>query len=152
MELGAVSADHLVCTPPEDIEALARSETIAVSLPGTPFGLGHHEYTPARAIIDAGGALALATDLNPGTCYCESMQFVIALACRYMRLVPAEAIAAATINSAHAVGLGETVGSLEPGKQADIIILSVPAYQHLGYRFGGNLVSQVIKQGQIVVD
>ena len=152
IELGAVSADHLVCTPPEEIEALARSETIAVALPGTPFGLGHQKYTPARAIIETGGVLALATDLNPGTCYCESMQFMIALACRYMRLTPAEAIAAATINSAHAVGLGQVVGSLEPGKQADILILDVSTYQHLGYRFGSNLVKKVVKRGQVVVE
>ncbi len=151
VELGAVSADHLVCTPPVEIETLARSRTIAVALPGTPFGLGHQEYTPARAIIEAGGALALATDLNPGTCYCESMPFMIALACRYMRLTPVEAIAAATINSAHAVGLGEVVGSLESGKQADILILAVSGYQHLGYRFGSNLVEKVIKRGQVVL-
>jgi len=151
VELGAVSADHLVCTPPQEIEALARSQTIAVALPGTPFGLGHHEYTPARAILQAGGALALASDLNPGTCYCESMQLIIALACRYMRLTPAEAIAATTINSAHALGLGQVVGSLEPGKQADLLILNIPAYQHLGYRFGSNLVHQVLKRGQLVV-
>jgi imidazolonepropionase len=151
VELGAVSADHLVCTPPQEIEALGRSQTIAVALPGTPFGLGQHEYTPARAIIEAGGALALATDLNPGTCYCESMPFMIALACRYMRLSPAEGIAAATVNSAHAVALGKVVGSLEPGKQADILILGVPTCQHLGYRFGSNLVDKVIKRGQVVV-
>jgi len=150
-ELGAISADHLVCTPPEEIEALARSETVAVALPGTPFGLGQREYTPGRAIVEANGVLALATDLNPGTCYCESMQLMIALACRYMRLTPAEAISAATINSAHAVGLGRVVGSLEPGKQADILILDVPTYQHLGYRFGSNLVVKVVKQGQVVV-
>jgi imidazolonepropionase len=151
VELGAVSADHLVCTPPEEIKALGRSQTIAVALPGTPFGLGHNEYTPARAIIEAGGALALATDLNPGTCYCESMPFIIALACRYMRLLPGEAICAATINSAHAVGLGQVVGSLEPGKQADILILDVPIYQHVGYRFGSSLVDKVIKRGQVIV-
>ena len=150
VELGATSADHLVCTPPQEIEALGHSSTIAVSLPGTPFGLGHQAYTPARAIIKAGGSLALATDINPGTCYCESMQFIIALSCRYMRLTPAEAIAAATINSAHAVGLGEVMGSLEPGKQADILILDVPGYQHLGYRFGSNLVRKVVKRGRVV--
>jgi imidazolonepropionase len=149
--LGAVSADHLVCTPPDEIEALGRSETVAVALPGTPFGLGHREYTPARAILEAGGALALATDLNPGTCYCESMQLMLALACRYMGLTPAEAIAAATINGAHALGLGGRLGSLEPGKQADLLILNVPTYQHLGYRFGTNLVEKVVKRGQIVV-
>ncbi|UCC63194.1 MAG: imidazolonepropionase [Anaerolineae bacterium] len=151
IELSAISADHLVCTPQEEIEALARSETVAVALPGTPFGLGQREYTPGRAIVEASGVLALATDLNPGTCYCESMQLMIALACRYMRLTPAEAISAATINSAHAVGLGRVVGSLEPGKQADISILDVPTYQHLGYRFGSNLVVKVVKRGQVVV-
>ena len=150
VELGAVSADHLVCTPVEEIKALAGSDTIAVSLPGTPFGLGHHEYTPARQIIEAGGALALATDLNPGTCYCESMQFIIALACRYMRLTPAEAIAAATLNAAHAIGLGDKVGSLETGKKADILVLDIPNYRHLGYHFGVNLVERVIKSGQVL--
>jgi len=151
VELGATSADHLVCTPAEEIQALAGSETIAVSLPGTPFGLGQHEYTPARQIIEAGGALALATDLNPGTCYCESMQFIIALACRYMRLTPAEAIVAATLNAAWAIGLGDKVGSLETGKKADILILDIPNYRHLGYHFGVNLVERVIKSGQVVV-
>ena len=150
VKLGAVSADHLVCTTVEEIEALAGSDTIAVSLPGTPFGLGHHEYTPARQIIEAGGALALATDLNPGTCYCESMQFIIAVACRYMHLTPAEAITAATLNAAHAVGLGDKVGSLETGKKADIIVLDIPNYRHLGYHFGVNLVERVVKSGQVL--
>jgi imidazolonepropionase len=148
--LGAVSADHLVCTPDDEIELLAGSDTIAIALPGTPFGLGHHEYTPARRIIDAGGALALATDLNPGTCWCESMQFIIALACRFMKMPPAEAIVAATINAAHAVGLGHRVGSLEVGKKADILVLDVPDYRHLAYRFGVNLVDRVIKSGELV--
>jgi imidazolonepropionase len=150
VELGAVSADHLVCTTVEEIEALAGSDTIAVSLPGTPFGLGHQKYTPARQIVEAGGALALATDLNPGTCYCESMQFIIALACRYMRLTPAEAIAATTLNAAHALSLGDRVGSLETGKKADILVLDTPNYRHLGYHFGVNLVERVIKSGQLM--
>ncbi|MDY7040035.1 MAG: imidazolonepropionase [Chloroflexota bacterium] len=151
VELGAISADHLVCTPLEEIELLAQSDTVAVALPGTPFGLGHHDYTPARAIISAGGALALATDLNPGTCWCESMPFVIALACRYMKLTPAEAIVAATINAACAVGLAQKIGSLEAGKQADLVILNLPTYRHLAYRFGSNPVQTVIKAGQRVV-
>jgi imidazolonepropionase len=149
VELGAISADHLVCTPPEEIELLAQSDTIAVALPGTPFGLGHSDYTPARGLIDAGGAVALATDCNPGTCWCESMQFMIALACRTMGMTPAEAISAATINAAHAVGLGGEVGSLEPGKRADLILLDVPSYPHLGYRFGTNLVRTVVVEGQV---
>lgn len=151
VELEAVSADHLVTTPQADIQALGAGRTVAVGLPCTPFGLGHHAYTPARAIVEAGGALALATDCNPGTAWCESMQFVIALACRYMKLTPAEALVAATLNAAFAVGRGARVGSLEAGKQADIVILDAPDYRHLGYRFGGNLVRTVIKAGQVVV-
>jgi imidazolonepropionase len=148
-ELGAISADHLVKTPPEDIRALADSDTVAVALPCTPFGLAEREYTPARQILDAGGLLAIATDLNPGTAWCESMQFAIALACRYMHLTPAQAIAAATINSAAAIGRETRVGSLESGKQADLLLLSVLDYRHLGYRFGTNLVHTVVKKGQV---
>jgi imidazolonepropionase len=150
VDLGATSADHLVCTPPDEIKYLAGSDTIAVALPGTPFGLGHQEYTPARALIDEGGALALATDCNPGTCWCENMQFMLALACRMMKLTPAEAISAATINAAHAIGLGHLVGSLEPGKRADLILIDAPSYPHLAYRFGTNLVRAVIAGGQLV--
>lgn len=150
VELGAISADHLVCTTDEQLQALAASATVAVSLPGTPFGLAHSHYTRARRLIELGGALALATDLNPGTCWGESMQFIIALACRTLKLTPAEAINAATINSAHAVGLGGYVGSLEAGKQADIIVLDIPDYRHLGYRFGTNLVETVVKRGIVV--
>ncbi len=149
VELGAASADHLVKTSQADIQALAKSDTVAVSLPCTPFGLAERDYTPARKIIEAGGILALATDCNPGTAWNESMQFVIALACRYMGLTPAQAIAAATINAAHAIRRAEQIGSLEPGKQADLLVLSVPDYRHLGYRFGTNLVKQVIKRGRV---
>ena len=148
-ELGAVSADHLVKTGPEDILALAPSETVAVALPCTPFGLAEQEYTPARSILEADGLLALATDLNPGTAWCENMQFAIALACRYLKLTPAQAIAAATINSAAAIGRADQIGSLEAGKQADLIILNTPDYRHLGYRFGSNLAQTVIKKGRV---
>ncbi len=150
VELGATSADHLVSTPASEIEILARSGTVAVALPGTPFGLGHHDYTPARALIDSGGALALATDCNPGTCWCENMQLMIALACRYMGLTPAEAISAATINAAHALGLGPEVGSIEPGKRADLIVLKIPSHQHLAYRFGTNMVETVVAGGKLL--
>lgn len=148
-ELDAVSADHLVATSQEDIQALAGSDTVAVALPATPFGLAEQAYTPAQDILDAGGLLAIATDLNPGTAWCENMQFAMALACRYMRLTPAQAISAATINSAAAVQLADRIGSLEPGKQADLLILTVPDYRHLGYRFGANLVQTVVKKGHI---
>jgi imidazolonepropionase len=150
VELGAISADHLVSTPPDEIELIAQSDTIAVALPGTPFGLGHHDYTPARALIEAGGAVALATDCNPGTCWCESIQLMMVLACRNMAMTPAEVISAATINAAHAVGLGYQVGSLEPGKRADLIVASVPSYPHLAYRFGTNLIDAVFVAGQPV--
>jgi imidazolonepropionase len=148
-ELGAASADHLVTISPEDIQTLAESQTAAVALPCTPFGLAEAHYTPAREILEAGGLLAIATDLNPGTAWCESMQFVLALACRYLHLTPAEAIAAGTINAAAAINRAELVGSIEPGKQADLLILSVPDYRHLGYRFGTNLVQTVIKKGRV---
>jgi imidazolonepropionase len=147
VELGAISADHLVATSERDIAALATSKTISVALPCTPFGLADAHYTPARSILEAGGLLAIATDLNPGTAWCESMQFAIALACRYLRLTPAQAIAAATINAAAAIGRADSIGSLTVGKQADILVLSVPDYRHLGYRFGTNLVQSVIKKG-----
>ncbi len=150
VELGAASADHLVAVSPDDIAALARSGTVAVTLPCTPFGLAEARYAPVEAILKAGGIVALATDLNPGTAWCESMQFAIALACRYMRLTPAQAIAASTINAAAAIHRADRVGSLEPGKQADLLILDVPDYRHLGYRFGTNLVKKVIKRGKIV--
>jgi len=148
-ELGAASADHLVMTSQEDIDALAKTNTVAVSLPGTPFGLNESDYTPARRIISADGILALATDTNPGTSWCESMQFILALACRKLGLTPAQAIAAATINGAAALGLADRIGSIEPGKQADLLILCVGDYRHLGYRFGTNLVAKVVKRGRI---
>jgi len=147
--LGAVSADHLVKTSSSDIAALTASDTVAVALPCTPFGLAEAHYTPAKEILKADGLLSLATDLNPGTAWCENMQFAIALACRYMRLTPAQAIAAATINAAAAIGRADQIGSLSVGKQADLIILQVDDYRHLCYRFGGNLVDKVIHRGQV---
>jgi imidazolonepropionase len=150
VRLGAVSADHLVRTPSQDIAALGGSHTIAIALPGTPFGLGEHEYTPAEAILAQDGILALASDLNPGTAWCESMQMVIALACRYMKLTPAQAVAAATINAAAAIDLDARLGSLEVGKQADLLVLDAPDYRHLGYRFGVNLVDMTVKRGIII--
>lgn len=149
-ELGAASADHLVKTSAADIEALSTSNTVAVALPCTPFGLADPQYTPARQILEAGGLLALATDCNPGTAWCESMQFVIALACRALKLTPAQAIAAATINAAAAIQREDRIGSIEPGKQADLVLLTVSDYRHLGYRFGENLVNMVVKRGRII--
>src|SRR5512135_2725286 len=150
VELGAISVDHVVTTPADEIELLGRSHTIAVSLPGTPFGLAQRDYTPAKAILAAGGALAVATDLNPGTTWCESLQMIVALACRYLKLTQAQALAAATINAAYAIGRGGSIGSLEIGKQADVLIMDMSDYRTIGYRYGTNLVRSVIKRGQII--
>ncbi len=150
VELGATSADHLACTTDEEIALLAGSNTIGVLLPGTPFGLAEDHYSPARKMIDAGVAVALATDLNPGTCYCESMPFIQALACRQMGMTPTEAIVASTINAAFAIGRGHETGSLEVGKKADLVILDVADYRHLAYRFGTNPVQAVIKAGRLI--
>lgn len=148
-ELKAASADHLVVTSDADIETLGKSDTVAVALPCTPFGLAEPHYTPAKKLLEADAMLAIATDCNPGTSWNESMQFAIALACRYMKLTPAQAIAASTINSAQAIGKADSVGSIEVGKQADMLILSVPSYRQVGYRYGTNLVKQIIKRGQV---
>lgn len=148
--LGAVSADHLAVTPPQEMKAMADAGVIAVILPGTSFGLGHTHYAEARTWVNQGAAVALATDLNPGTCPCESMPFMMALACRYLRLSPAEAVVAATLNAAHAIRRGDTVGSLVVGKQADLILLDTPDYRDLAYRFGGNSIKLVVKRGEVI--
>jgi imidazolonepropionase len=145
VELGAVSADHLEQAGEEDIRALAQSNTIATLLPGSVFHLGLRTYAPARALIDAGAAVALATDFNPGTSPTYSMQMVLSLACTEMRMTPAEAISAATINGAHALRLADRVGSLEPGKQGDLLVLNVEDYRELPYYFGVNNVRTTIK-------
>jgi imidazolonepropionase len=131
VEMGAVSADHLEQAGDEDIRALAGSNTIATLLPGSVFHLGLRTYAPARALIEAGAAVALATDFNPGTSPTCSMQMVLSLACTEMRMSPAEAIAAATINGAHALGCADRVGSLERGKRGDLLVLNVQDYREL---------------------
>ena len=152
VEMGAVCADHLLVTTPDDAERLGQSSTIAVLLPATPFGLGIPNTAPAHVLLDAGAAIALGSDCNPGTAWCENMQMVIALATRSLGLTVAQALAAATINAACAVERGDQIGSLELGKQADLVIWNAPDYRHLGYRFGVNLAQTVIKNGQIVAD
>ncbi len=150
-EMGAISIEHAVKTSAAEIAALGSSATVIVSLPCTPFGLAEPQYSPAKEMLAADCLLALATDLNPGTAWCESMQFVMALACRYLKLTPAQALAASTINAAAAISRQERIGSIEVGKQADLLILSVADYRHLGYRFGGNLVETVIKKGNVFI-
>lgn len=149
VDLGAVSADHLDVTPLREVAALAASGTVGVVLPAVNFNLGSHHYADARAMIDADAALALATDINPGSAPCPSMPLVMAMACRYQRLLPAEALNASTLNAAYAVGLGHRLGSLEPGKQADLLIVNAPDYRHLAYQFGLNLVEGVVKRGMM---
>jgi imidazolonepropionase len=151
--LGAASVDHLIASGAADLQALrAHPGTIPTLMPATPFGLGMGRYAPARQMIDEYGlAVALGSDLNPGTSWCVSMPFAMALACRGMKLTPAEALAGATINAAHSVGRGAEIGSLEVGKQADVVLLRVPDYRHLAYRVGENLVEIVIKRGRVVV-
>lgn len=151
VEMGATSADHLLVTTPADAELLGQARTVAILLPATPFGLNIENTAPAKMLIEANAAVALATDCNPGTAWCESMQLVLALATRTLGLSPAQALAAATINAAFALDRGERIGSLETGKQADLVIWDAPDYRHLSYRFGANLAQTVIKNGQVVV-
>lgn len=149
VEVQARSVDHLLVTTPEDVALLGRSDTIAVLLPATPFGLNIPNTAPAKALIAANAILALASDCNPGTAWGENMQMVLTLATRQLGLTPAQALVASTINAAFAVDLGDRVGSIEVGKQADLVIWDIPNYHHLGYRFGTNLVQTVIKGGVI---
>jgi imidazolonepropionase len=149
VELNSVSADHLDATPPAEIEILAASSTLGVVLPVVNLNMGSSHFADARAMIDTGVALALATDLNPGSAPCPSMALTMAIACRYQRLLPAEALNAGTINAAHAIGLGDRIGSIEVGKQADLLVLNVPDYRHLAYQFGVNLVERVLKRGHL---
>ncbi len=150
VELNALSADHLMCVTPAGIAALAGSDTVAVLLPGTSFFLRSH-YAPARDLIDAGCAVAVATDCNPGSSPTESMPTILALACLGMGMGIAEALTAATLNAAAAIGRAHELGSIEVGKRADIVILNAPTYHHLVYHYGINPVRHVIKGGRIVV-
>jgi len=147
VELGAASADHLMVTPDAARARLAQSSTAAVLLPGTSFGLKSGRYADGRAWVDAGAIVALASDCNPGTAPNESLPFTIALACRMMGLTPAEAVVAATLNAAYAIGRAGEVGSLAPGKAADLVILDAEDYRELAYRFGSNLVWQTVVGG-----
>ena len=150
VELGAASVDHLEQAGEEEIRALANSSTVATLLPGSVFHLGLRRYPPARRLVDEGAAVALASDFNPGTSPTFSMQMVLSLACTEMRLKPAEAIAAATINGAHALGCADQTGSLEPGKSADLALFQVSDYREIPYYFGGNNVYLTIQGGVVL--
>lgn len=150
-ELGAISADHLMMISDTGISKLAASDTVAVLLPATTFCLMGDRYAPARKMVSAGVAISLASDFNPGSCPTNSLQVVMGIACRQMKLSPAETISAVTINAAHAIGLGSKVGSLEKGKAGDLVLFDAPNYSYLLYRFGTNLVETVVKSGKIAI-
>ena len=150
IELGAASADHLDKLTAVDIRALARSNVVATLLPGANFHLGLKQYPPARKLIQAGAAVALATDFNPGTSPTLNMQFILSLACAQMRMTPAEAITAATLNGAHALHRADRAGSLELGKQADLLVMDVADYREIPYYFAVNHCMMTVKAGEIV--
>ncbi len=151
-ELHAASVDHLERVNASDIRRLAASNTVCTLLPGAVFHLGKHTYAPARALIDAGAIVALATDFNPGTSPTVSMPMILSLACNEMRMTPAEAIAAATLNGAHALRRADRLGSLEVGKQADLCAFALSDYREIPYYFGVNLCRWTLKKGQVIHD
>jgi imidazolonepropionase len=147
--MGAVSADHLLCVTEAGIEALAKAGTVATLLPGTAFFLGV-PYAPARKLIERGVTVALATDCNPGTCPTENLPLIGAMACTQMKMRPHEVVTALTQTAALAVNRADRIGSLEVGKQADLVIFDVPDYRRLFYHFGVNHVWRVVKRGRVV--
>jgi imidazolonepropionase len=149
-EVKAASADHLVYVSPDGIAAMKKAGVVPVLLPGTSFFL-RSDYAPARDMINAGLPVALATDNNPGTCLLEGMPLVMGLACLEMKMTPEEAIIASTLNAAKAIRRDGNIGSLDAGKQADILMLGVADFREIPYRFGTNTVQMVIKKGKIAV-
>lgn len=150
VELGAASCDHLEQINRADIRALAKSKTVATLLPGCDFHLGLKRYAPARALIEAGAIVSLGSDYNPGTSPTLSMPMILSLACTQLRMAPAEALTAATINAAYALRRHKQVGSLEPGKFADIAVFEVEDYQEIPYYFGVNKCWMTLKKGQVI--
>ena len=149
--LGAVSADHLLHTSDMGIRAMAENGVIATLLPGTAFSL-KEDFARARFMIDSGLSVALATDLNPGTFYSESIALVFALAALYMNMSIEETMTALTINAAAALGRAGEIGSIDKGKRGDLIVLGIPSYTYLPYRTGINTVEIVIKNGVVVYE
>ena len=147
VEVGAASVDHLRDAGPADVDLLARSNTMAVLLPGAAFRHSNERCAPARQLIDGGAAVALGTNFNPGASSTYSMPTIVALACAHLGMTPAEAICAATFNAACAIGSGQVAGSLEVGKPADLIVLNASDYREIPYHFGANLVNRTVKRG-----
>jgi imidazolonepropionase len=149
IELGARSVDHLEATEGDGIRALARTDVVAVLLPASALFLSR-PMPPARELIDAGAAVALATDFNPGSAFCESLPLVCSLACTQMRMSPEEALAACTVNAAHVLGLSGSVGRLAPGQRADVVLLEADDWRHLAYHLAGDVVHTVVLGGEVV--
>jgi imidazolonepropionase len=149
-ELGAVSADHLVYPSKTGLKSMSEAGVVAVLLPGTIFMLGLKDRPPTDEFIRVGIPVALASDLNPGTCTIESMQIIVGLASLILGMSPEEALAASTINAAYAIGRGDQIGSLEPGKIADILVFNVPNYKYLVYHFTTNHLRHVVKKGKLI--
>ncbi|WP_047980594.1 imidazolonepropionase [Ornithinibacillus contaminans] len=152
VELGAISGDHLAVTSDEGIQKLANSQTIGVILPGTSFYLGKDDYARARDMIDAGAAIALATDFNPGSSVTENLQLIMAIAALKLNLSPEEIWHAVTVNAAHAIGRGEQAGRIAIGRKADIVIWDAPNYKYIPYHFGVNHTNTVIKNGKVLYE
>jgi imidazolonepropionase len=150
-EVHAISADHLEEIPDAEIDRLAEAGVIGVLMPGVNYFLGNHAYAPARTLIERGVAVAIATDFNPGSCMCHSMEMVLSLAATQLKLRPAEAIAAATRNAAYACGMGARVGRLEAGFAADLVVMDVDDPRTLAYHFGTSHVRDVVVGGEILV-
>jgi imidazolonepropionase len=150
VELGAASCDHLEQVNKSDIRALGKSKTVATLLPGCDFHLGLQKYAPARELINAGAIVSVATDYNPGTSPTLSMPMILSLACTQLRMRPAEAIAAATINAAYALRRENNIGSLEVGKQADIAVFEVADYREIPYYFGVDHCWMTVKRGRVI--
>ena len=148
-DIGAISAEHLIVCPPEGIRSLAAGGTVACCLPATSFYLGA-AYAPAREMIGAGVPVAVATDFNPGSCPGSGLQLAMNIACLKYRMTPEEVLTAVTLNAAAAIGRAGTIGSVEPGKQADLLLWNAPDLDYVCYRFGSNLVGTVMKKGRIV--
>jgi imidazolonepropionase len=147
IELGARSVDHLEATGPDGVRALAASDVVPVLLPASALVLGR-PMPPGRALVDAGAAIALATDFNPGSAFCESLPLVCALACTQLGLSPGEALCACTVNAAHVLGRSGRKGRLAPGYDADAVLLGAPDWRYLAYHLGGDVVSEVIVAGK----
>jgi imidazolonepropionase len=146
----AISADHLLMVSDEGIREVRKAEVVPVLLPGTAFFLGKRSYAPARKMIEAGLPVALATDYNPGSSFTQNMALIQSIACTQMKMLPAETVWATTLNSARAIAREKELGSLEPGKRADIILLDVPNYRYIPYHYGMNHVKTVIRGGRVI--